>query len=184
VGVEKLQDRLEKLFPEARVARVDLDSARSRPEAVKIAKQFADGELDILIGTIFVLKGLELGRFSLAGMLQAESQLNVPDFRSGERAFQLLSEIVSLAQNAGAEVVIQSLNPEHHSVVSVCTDDPSRFYDAELQQRRELGYPPFSTLIAFYVSGPKESEVAKIVERLRSFAPSGEGSSDESQGKR
>ncbi len=170
VGVEKVHARLEELFPEARVARMDLDAVRSRPEAVKTAEQFAEGKIDILVGTVFVLKGLELGRFSVAGMLHAESQLNMPDFRSGERSFQLLSEVASLARNAGAETIIQTLNPEHHSVVSVRDDDPKRFYELELKERRELGYPPFGALIAFHIAGSKEAEVAGVVDRARDFA--------------
>ncbi|UCF78497.1 MAG: primosomal protein N' [Candidatus Eiseniibacteriota bacterium] len=170
VGVQKVQASLEKLFPGARIERVDLDSARSRPEALRVAERFAGGDIDVLIGTIFVTKGLKLGRFAVAGMLHAESQLNLPDFRSGERAFQLLSEIASLAQAAGAELVVQTLNPEHHSVVSVCAGEPGLFYEVELKQRQELGYPPFSTLIAFHIAGPKEAEVIRVVETARSGA--------------
>lgn len=170
LGVEKVVASMEKLFPDARVARVDLDSAQNRPEAVKIAKRFADGEIDILVGTVFVTKGLKLGEFSVTGMLHMEGQLNLPDFRSGERAFQLLSQIVSLAQESGAEAIIQTLNPEHHSVVSSRTGDAREFYEPELRQRKELGYPPFSALIAFHVSGPKEPEVMKVVEQIRTYA--------------
>jgi primosomal protein N' (replication factor Y) len=170
VGVEKVHARLDKLFPEACVARVDLDSFQGRPEAVNTAKQFADGKIDILIGTVFVLKGFELGKFSVAGMLHAESPLNIPDFRSGERSFQLLSEVVSLAHRSGAETVIETLNPDHHSVVSVCESVPRRFYERELEERQELGYPPFSALIAFHIAGAKEPDVVNVVERVRTCA--------------
>jgi len=189
-GVEKVQTRLKRFFPAARVARMDFDTARTRPDAMRIAGGFAEGKIDILIGTLMVTKGLRLGAISLGCVIRAEAQLNIPDFRSGERAFQLLSEVVSLvgdsrgagvgARAAGAEltdgevengeIIIQTLNPDHHSVLAVVRHDPDLFYEQELRQRKELGYPPFSSLIAFHVSGTNEEQVMKIVEQMGSAA--------------
>ncbi|MCX5800079.1 MAG: primosomal protein N' [Candidatus Eisenbacteria bacterium] len=165
-GVEKVQTRLKRFFPDAKVARIDLDSARTRAEAVRIAGNFSGGELDILIGTTMVTKGLDLGEISLAGVIHAEAQLNLPDFRSGERAFQLLSDVVSLVGDTSGEVIIQTFNPDHHSVRAISQHEPGLFYEQELKEREELGYPPFSTLIDFHVSGPKEPQVVKVVKQM------------------
>jgi primosomal protein N' (replication factor Y) len=165
-GVERVQTRLKRFFPGARVARVDFDSARTRPDAIQIASNFAKGEIDILIGTLMVTKGLELGEFSLAGVIHAEARLNLPDFRSGERAFQLLSDVASLVRDPCGEVIVQTLNPEHHSIRAISQHEPGLFYEQELKERRELGYPPFSTLIAFRVMGPKEAQVVKVVTHM------------------
>jgi len=170
-GIEKVEAQLKKIAPSARVARMDLDSAGTREEAVSAAGKFARGELDILVGTLMVMKGFDLGEMALVGVLHAETQLNIPDFRSGERAFQLLSEVAALAGGAG-EVIIQTLNPDHHSVAAVAAGDPSVFYGQELKQREELSYPPFSTLVAVHISGPKEPQVLKVVQQAGSAVAS------------
>jgi primosomal protein N' (replication factor Y) len=201
-GIEKVETQLRKLVPSARMARMDLDSARTGEDAVGAARKFAKGELDVLIGTLMVMKGFDLGEISLVGVLHAEAQLNIPDFRSGERAFELLSEVVSLvgdpaaaschgdaghsgprtgpddamksdlAAPAARQIVIQTLNPEHHSIRAIVTGDHGLFYEQELQQREELGYPPFSTLIAIHIFGPKEPQVLKVVKQVSSVAAS------------
>ena len=171
-GVEKVQTRLKRFFPGARVARIDFDSARTRPDALEIADDFAGGSIDVLIGTLMVTKGLQLGDLSLAGVIRAEAQLNLPDFRSGERAFQLLSDVVSLVGDSSGEVIIQTLNPDHHSIPAISQHEPAVFYEQELKQRKELGYPPFSSLIAFHVTGGKEAQVVKVVKQMSTCAAS------------
>jgi primosomal protein N' (replication factor Y) len=171
-GIEKVQTQLRKIFPAARLSRMDLDSVRTREEAMKVAGTFARGEVDILVGTLMVMKGFDFGEISLVGVLHAESQLNIPDLRSGERAFELLTEAVALAGGPGREVIIQTLNPDHHSVLAVASGNSNMFYEQELKQRKELAYPPFSTLVAVHVSGPKEPQVLKVVKMLRSAAAS------------
>lgn len=171
-GVEKVQTRLKRFFPRARVARVDFDSARTRPDVVQIARSFARGEVDILIGTLMVTKGLELGEFSLAGVIHAEARLNLPDFRSGERSFQLLSDVVSLVRDPCGEVIVQTLNPEHHSISAISQSKPGLFYEQELKERRDLGYPPFSTLISFHFIGAKEAQVVKVARQIGTCAVS------------
>jgi primosomal protein N' (replication factor Y) len=171
-GVEKVQTRLKRLFPRARVARADFDSARTRPNVVQLARSFAGGEVDILIGTLMVTKGLELGELSLAGVIHAEARLNLPDFRSGERAFQLLSDVVSLVRDPCGEVIVQTLNPGHHSISAISQSKPGLFYEQELKERRDLGYPPFSTLISFHVIGAKEAQVVKVVRQMGACAVS------------
>jgi primosomal protein N' (replication factor Y) (superfamily II helicase) len=171
-GGEKVQTRLKRFFPRARVARIDFDSARTRPDAVQIAGSFARGDVDILIGTLMLTKGLELGEFSLAGVIHAEARLNLPDFRSGERAFQLLSDVVSLVRDPCGEVIVQTLNPEHHSIAAISQSKPGLFYEQELEERRDLGYPPFSTLISFHVIGTREAQVVKVVRQMGTCAVS------------
>ncbi len=203
-GVERVAVQLRNAFPGARIARVDFDTSRSRERAVSEALRFATGEIDILVGTLMVTKGLELGDIPLVGVLHAEAQLNIPDFRSGERAYELLSEIASLvkgpytcgtagkpgqpppeqafpgvstqekegAQDAAGMMIIQTLNPEHHSISAVSAGDRSLFYEQELRQREELGYPPFSTLVALYVTGTQEAQVQKVIRHLSSAAAS------------
>ncbi len=197
-GIEKVETQLKKIAPAARVGRLDLDSAGTRAGALSAAGRFAGGELDVLIGTLMVMKGFDLGEIALVGVLHAETQLNIPDFRSGERAFELLSEVAALAGRAGdtsqregadgsgpaggsdiaegsgppGQVIIQTLNPDHHSVVAVAAGDPGVFYEQELKQREELGYPPFSTLVAVHISGPKEPQVLRVVQQAGSAASS------------
>jgi primosomal protein N' (replication factor Y) len=184
-GVEKVEAQLKKIAPSARVGRMELDPAGTRQAASETAAKFARGELDVLIGTLFVMKGFELGDIALAGVLHAESQLNIPDFRSGERAFGLLSDVAALVvreagagngrsegPGCGGQVLIQTLNPDHHSVTAVASGDASLFYEQELKQREELGYPPFSTLISVHISGPREPQVLGVVKKVGSAAPS------------
>jgi primosomal protein N' (replication factor Y) len=172
-GIEKVEAQLKGMAPLARVGRIDLDSAGTREGAAAAVGKFARGELDVLLGTLMVMKGFDLGRINLVGVLHAETQLNIPDFRSGERAFQLLSEVVALAGTEGSgEVIIQTLNPEHNSVTAVAAGDSPLFYEQELKQREELGYPPFSTLVAVHISGPKEPQVSKVVESAATAAAS------------
>jgi primosomal protein N' (replication factor Y) len=177
-GVEKVETQLRNFLPDARIARLDMDSARSREDAIGAASAFETGDVDILIGTLMVTKGLELGDITLVGVLHAETQLNIPDFRSGERAFQLLTEIVSLVQGPAVgglpsgEVIVQTLNPDHHSVTALLTGDHGVFYEQELRQRQELGYPPFSVVIGVYVFGPKEAQVLKVVGQIGASAAS------------
>ncbi|MFH0778446.1 MAG: primosomal protein N', partial [Candidatus Eisenbacteria bacterium] len=194
VGIERMQSGLKRLFPDARVARVDLDSVRAtkdaapgpdlpreialREDALSAAERFVPGEVDIFIGTSMVMKGLDLNSVALVGALHAESQLNLPDFRSGERAFQLLSELLSLVRDTdgstgpGRRLLIQTLNPEHHSVQAFVRGEPDFFYEKELAQREELGYPPFTTMIAFHVSGKREDRVLEVSGSLGAFAAS------------
>jgi len=171
-GVEKVQTRLKRFFPNARIARVDFDSARTRPDALRIAASFTSGDIDILVGTLIVTKGLELGEISLAGVIHAETGLNLPDFRSGERAFQILSDVVSLVREGGGEVIVQTLNPQHHSLRAVVEHEPRIFYEQELKERKELGYPPFSTLISFHVIGANEAQVMKVVRQMGTLGSS------------
>ena len=191
-GIEKVEAQLRKIVPAARVARMDLDATGTREGAASAADRFAGGEVDVLVGTLMVMKGFDLGPIALVGVLHAETQLNIPDFRSGERAFELLSQVVALAGRAGGanlpggadgpgpaavpghpgEVIIQTLNPDHHSVAAVAAGDPGVFYEQELKQREELGYPPFSTLVAVHISGPREPQVLKVVESAGAAAAS------------
>jgi primosomal protein N' (replication factor Y) len=184
-GIEKVEAQLKKIAPSARVARIDVDSAGTREGALSAAEEFAKGKLDVLVGTLMVMKGLDLGTIPLVGVLHAETQLNIPDFRSGERSYQLLTEVTAMAGDPGSavsgsgatqhrispgEVIIQTLNPDHHSVAAVASGDPTVFYEQELRQREELGYPPFSTLVAVHISGPKEPQVLKVVQQASAAA--------------
>lgn len=176
-GTQRVSAQLEALFPGLRILRFDRDTTRRKDAHRQILDQFARGEADILVGTQMLAKGLDLPQVTLVGILAADGMLNLPDFRAGERSFQLLTQVAGRAGRGDdpGRVILQTYAPEHPVVEAVRTGDYARFVEAELEQRRLLGYPPFVPLIALHLSGVEESRVIAVAEALSAIL---DGSAD------
>ncbi len=150
-GTEKIEEDLEVLFPQAKITRLDLDSTRSKFAFQKIIEDVEEGNTDILVGTQMVTKGLDFDNVSLVGVLNADQMLNFPDFRAFERSFQLMSQVSGRAgrKDKKGKVIIQTKQPAHEIISDVIKNDYKKFYKAQLADRKEFHYPPFSRLIDF-----------------------------------
>ena len=168
VGTEKLEQETAKLFPPARILRWDSDSVQGQ-EHQAIFEKFKKGEADILIGTQMVAKGLDLPGVTLVGAISADVSLNLPDFRAGERTFQLLSQVAGRAGRGETEgkVIIQTYSPEHYAVRAAASHDYRAFYQKEIEYRRELRYPPFSRLARLVFTHANDQRCREETDRMR-----------------
>jgi len=158
-GTEKIEDELEKVFPEAKIARMDLDTTRSKHAYSELITRFENREIDILIGTQMLSKGLDFDNVSLVGILDADHLLNRPDFRAYERGFQLMTQVAGRAgrKNKRGKVVIQTKQPEHWVLQLVTTHDTLQFIKNELIERKNFNYPPFTKLIVITLKHADEA---------------------------
>lgn len=149
MGTEKIEDEVARLFPDARVARMDLDTTRNKNSHQRLINAFARHEVDILIGTQMVTKGLHFNDVSLVAVLNADSMMQSPDFRSYERAFQMLEQVAGRAGRTGSrgEVVVQTFQPDNPLYVYLQNHDYQGFYAEQLKERRAFRFPPFYRLI-------------------------------------
>ena len=173
-GTQKAYDELAELFPQARILRMDVDTTRKKGSHQALLEQFGSGEADILLGTQMIAKGLDFPNVTLVGVLNADTALNLPDFRSSERTFQLLTQVAGRAGRAekAGQVLIQSYNPNHYAIRFAKDQDYEGFYTYEMGIRRQLGYPPYYFTIGITLSHKKEEEVRRrayeVMEILRS----------------
>jgi len=168
-GTERVELDARRLFPAAKIARLDGSGLHRAAAAHDLWEAVRSGTWDILIGTQALFQREPLPRRGLVGILQADSGLHVPDFRAAERTYQLLDEAVSFARPAseGGLVVLQTRLPSHHAVQAILSADPRRFYDEELAARRLLNYPPFCHLAALSVSGKDRQELETAATRWK-----------------
>ncbi len=148
-GTEKIEEEVKKVFPKARVARMDLDTTRGKNSYQNLISKFEDKEVDILVGTQMVSKGLDFNNVSLVGVLNADQMLYYPDFRAFERAYQLMAQVSGRAgrKYKRGKVIIQSHNPHHNTIRDVMDNDYLNMYNSEILNRRNFLYPPFYRLI-------------------------------------
>lgn len=153
MGTEKIEYEVNKLFPEARVARMDLDTTRNKNSHQRLINAFARHEIDILIGTQMVTKGLHFNDVSLVAVLNADSMMQSPDFRSYERAFQMLEQVAGRAGRVGSrgEVVVQTFQPDNPIYAYLRKHDYAGFFAGQLKERRTFRYPPFYRLIVLNI---------------------------------
>ena len=146
VGTEQVEEYTKSIFPESRVARLDLDTAKNNREIKKIINDFAKGNTDILIGTQLVAKGLDFRNVELVGVIAADSSLNIPDYRSGERTFQLITQVAGRAGRGEekGKVIVQTYSPENIAIEAASKYDYDGYFEQEASFRRLMGYPPFS----------------------------------------
>lgn len=177
MGTEKIEEVLAKLCPSARVARMDSDTMRKKDSYRKVLDQFKVGKIDILLGTQMIAKGLDFPNVTLVGVLHADMSLNVPDFRAGERTFQLLTQVAGRAgrgEKAG-EVIVQAYTPHHPAIQAARSLDYEGFCAQDLEFRKELAYPPFSHLVLLTFKGESEMDVIatadSFYERLEQILP-------------
>ncbi len=169
MGTERIEDDLQLLFPDARLARLDLDSTRTAAAFTNILTDFELGKTDILIGTQMVSKGLDFSKVSLVGIIDADQLLNYPDFRSYERSFQMMTQVSGRAgrRNTQGNVVIQCSDPGHPVIQQVLQNDLAAFYQHEILERQQFGYPPFTRLIRFNI---KHSDLKVVAEAANDLA--------------
>ena len=158
-GTEKIEDDIKILFPEAAVARMDLDTTRTRSAYEKIIADFEQGKTDILIGTQMVSKGLDFDHVSIVGILNADTMLNYPDFRSYERAFQLMAQVAGRAgrKNKRGRVVLQTKSIDHPIIHQVIANDYEDMVGGQLVERQMFHYPPYYRLVYVYLKNHNEA---------------------------
>jgi len=152
-GTEKIEDEIKKIFPEARISRMDLDTTRSKKSYETIITDFEEYKIDILIGTQMITKGLDFDKVSLVGILNADNILNFPDFRSHERAFQLLSQVSGRAgrKDKQGKVILQTYQPKHPIIQQVIANDYEGMFANQCEERKQFKYPPYTRLILLIV---------------------------------
>ena len=166
-GTEKIEEEVAALFPHARIARLDLDSAKSGYET--ILEDFQEGRTDILIGTQMVSKGLDFDRVSVVGVLQADSMMSYPDFRSTERGYQLMAQVAGRAgrKDLPGTVIIQTRQPDAPVMDLVRRNDYESFYQNQMDERRAFAYPPYSRIITAVIKGQNQDAVERVSLSLR-----------------
>lgn len=162
-GTQRVEEEIRMLFPGVVMLRMDRDTTTRRDSHDLILRKFSEGEVDILLGTQMVAKGLDFSRVTLVGVISADTQMLLPDFRSTEHTFQLLAQVAGRAGRSKlpGEVVIQTCLPRHQTFRHVITHDFKSFYESEVGYRRELAYPPFSRLVLIEFRGEEEPEVLR-----------------------
>jgi primosomal protein N' (replication factor Y) len=168
VGIQKVEREVRRLFPASRVARLDLDAARRRGAAGSILRSFREGRTDFLLGTQMVAKGFDFPGVTLVGIILADLQLFLPDFRAAERTFQILTQVAGRAGRGErpGEVVMQSYNPEHPILRFAADQDYAAFFRHESVERRELAYPPYGRLVEVEVRGKGVERVMAGCDRI------------------
>ncbi|HEY51244.1 MAG TPA: primosomal protein N' [Dehalococcoidia bacterium] len=171
LGTQKVEQEVSYALPGARLLRWDSDMTRSKESHEKILRQFRDHKADILIGTQMVAKGLDLPRVTLVGVVSADTSLNLPDFRAGERTFQLLSQVAGRAGRGplGGQVIIQTFSPEHYAIRAAANHDYLAFYEREIDYRRQLHNPPFSRLATLTYSHINNAICQREAEKMRNI---------------
>ncbi len=167
-GTERIEEELAGMFPKARIARLDHDTTRNRQDFLRILRAVHDREVDILVGTQMITKGHHFPHVTLVGIVWADAGLGMPDYKAGERTFQLLAQVTGRA--GGGEqpgrVIVQTHQPTHYSIAAARDHDYPRFFEKETGLRKALGYPPFSRLINLVLDGEQEEAVQNRAEAL------------------
>ncbi|MBN1540519.1 primosomal protein N', partial [candidate division KSB1 bacterium] len=171
VGTQRVEEEIERIFPGVQSLRMDWDTTRGRRGHDRILDEFGSGKYSILLGTQMVAKGLDFPNVSLVGVISADTELLFPDFRSGERTFQLLTQVAGRAgrKNKVGEVVIQTYSPDHYSLVFARQHDYTGFFRVEIADRRSLGYPPFGRMIQILFQGPDAAQVQIAAEQFQHY---------------
>lgn len=161
VGTQRVEEEMRRLFPGCRVLRMDADTTTRKGSHQKILEEFIHGNAQVLVGTQMIAKGLDIPQVTLVGVISADITLHMPDFRAAERTFQLLTQVAGRAGRGEkpGEVIIQTYDPEHFSILTAQTHDYLSFYHKEMVTRRILQYPPFSHLIRILFTGLNEGDV-------------------------
>jgi primosomal protein N' (replication factor Y) len=170
VGTQKLEQETGRTFPQARLLRWDSDATNRKYSHQEILNRFRDRQADILIGTQMVTKGLDLPQV-MVGVVNADTGLNLPDFRAGERTFQLLSQVAGRAGRGplGGQAIIQTYSPEHYAIQTAAKHDYALFYDKEIAYRRQLHNPPFSRLASLVYTHTNDALCQREAERMKHF---------------
>lgn len=173
-GTQKVEDELGKILPGAKVIRMDVDTTGKKGSHERLLKEFHEGKADILLGTQMIAKGLDFPNITLVGVLSADTMLHLPDFRSSEKTFQLLTQVSGRAgrHELPGEVIIQTYTPEHYSVELAGTQDYDLFYNREMLMRKAHHYPPFYYLALITISHEQLMNVVSATEKIAAFVRS------------
>ncbi len=167
-GTQKLERELKREFPALEIIRLDADTTAKPEQLTAALRRFGDAESAILVGTQMVAKGHHFAGVELAAVIDADTSLGLPDFRAEERTFQLITQLAGRSgRDAPGRVLVQTFQPDARPITYAARHDVSRFLDAELERRRDLGYPPFSHLVRIVVSGPALAPTLRALEELR-----------------
>lgn len=171
-GTQQIEERLRQMYPQARILRMDADTTRKKESYEKILSAFANKEADVLIGTQMIVKGHDFPNVTLVGILAADMSLSVNDYRAGERTFQLLTQAAGRAGRGEkpGEVVIQTYQPEHYSIVHAAKQDYKAFYEEEILYRELLRYPPVTHMVAVQIMGRNEESTSLLASKLAETA--------------
>ncbi|PEK05477.1 primosomal protein N' [Bacillus toyonensis] len=167
-GTQKVEEEITKLFPEARVIRMDVDTTSRKGMHEKLLKAFGEEKADILLGTQMIAKGLDFPKVTLVGVLTADTMLHLPDFRASEKTYQLLTQVSGRAgrHELPGEVVIQTYTPEHYSIELAKNQQYDVFFDQEMQMRRTRQYPPYYYVVLVTVSHPELLKAVQVTEKI------------------
>jgi primosomal protein N' (replication factor Y) len=169
LGTQKVEDTLGKLFPDARITRMDADTMKRKDDYRKILGDFRIGKIDVLVGTQMIAKGLHFPNVTLVGIIHADLSLHIPDFRAGERTFQLLTQVAGRAGRGDVEgeVIVQAFTPFHPAIQYARRHDFIGFYEQEIEFREQLKYPPLSRIALLILRGRNEEKVKLSAEHVR-----------------
>jgi primosomal protein N' (replication factor Y) (superfamily II helicase) len=172
VGTERLEKEIKRIFPCARVGRMDSDTTTVKGSYVKILQSLDRHEIDILVGTQMITKGHDFHNITLVGIISADTSLNRPDFRSAERTFQILTQASGRGGRGDfpGKVIIQTFNPQHYAIIKAKNHDYMGFYREELSVRKELSYPPYSRIVNLHLSGTRHISAQGGIEKLKNLA--------------
>ena len=167
-GTERVVDTLKEVFPDARVERMDRDTMRHKGEVQQVLRRFSQYETDILVGTQMVTKGHDFPKVTLVGVISADLSLNCPDFRAAEITFQLLSQVAGRTGRGKlpGRVIIQTFNPSHYAITAARDHDYKRFFSYETRLRRQLNYPPFSSIANLRLLGNSRTKTERIAQQM------------------
>lgn len=173
-GTQKVEEELGKVLPEARVIRMDVDTTSRKGSHEKLLNEFQEGKADILLGTQMIAKGLDFPNITLVGVLSADTMLHLPDFRSSEKTFQLLTQVSGRAgrHKLPGEVIIQTYTPEHYSIELAALQNFDRFFEREMHVRRSHQYPPYYYIALITVSHENVAYVASTTDKITKFVQS------------
>ncbi|MBG9445395.1 primosomal protein N' [Cytobacillus firmus] len=173
-GTQKVEEELAKILPEAKVIRMDVDTTSRKGAHEKLLDQFQEGHADILLGTQMIAKGLDFPNITLVGVLSADTMLHLPDFRSSEKTFQLLTQVSGRAgrHELEGEVIIQTYTPEHYSIELAGEQDYDKFYDREMMVRKIHRYPPFFYISLVTVSHEELMKAVSVTEKITQYIQS------------
>ncbi|MFF2499259.1 primosomal protein N' [Peribacillus sp. NPDC058075] len=170
-GTQKVEEELAKILPEARVIRMDVDTTSKKGSHERLLNAFGEGKADILLGTQMIAKGLDFPNITLVGVLSADTMLHLPDFRSSEKTFQLLTQVSGRAgrHQLPGEVVIQTYTPEHYSIELSAFQDYDAFYEREMHLRRQSHYPPYYYVVLITVSHEDLMKTVSVTEKITNY---------------
>ena len=170
-GTQKLEQEINKIFPNASTIRMDIDTVTKKDSHEQILNKFREENIDILIGTQMIVKGHHFPNVTLVGVMAADSSLNIEDYRANERTFQILTQVAGRAgrEKLPGKVIVQTYNPDSLAIELASKQNYKEFYSAEIGLRKQLKYPPFCDIIVIGISGQNEKIVTQIAEKLHRY---------------